>query len=518
MSGWDASSRPSWDPQSGPGENTQSFGIPDYPEDGGGFPSSPTPGTPPAIFLQDYDQNEIVQDDFGRTDFGRDHGRNGFAHSEPAQGDFARNGAGRDDLAWDDFGQQDGAGRGYGRDEDFGRGSQGQRGPAQQDYPRQDYQWDGSQRQGPQWDDGQRQAPGRGQASGDYPADFQDPRGPADPDYAARLDPALRDFFAAQPDNQEYAQPGFGQQRPAPRAYQGQGPARGPVAPGGAPNGQGGQFGPGTANGYRQPGGQPAGFRQPQRSDWDSAAPRPGSRSARHVEARNAGRKGNGGRPTASIVITVVVVLIMAAVGGYLLLRGKPAKPPARNVPASSTPSSSAPAAKSTGASKGGGSTAKAAYILKTPATAGGYAKLASVPTAVKTAAGTTAAAIKGAATKDGGKVAGQVTAVYAMSAGQVLAFTGFTGTFNPTKVMASLASLGTAAHPATAGPHGGMLDCATAPGTPAGTICVWVTTTTMGVTEFFSSTGPEVVTQQSKAATDALKFRDDVEVPKTRA
>ncbi len=117
---------------------------------------------------------------------------------------------------------------------------------------------------------------------------------------------------------------------------------------------------------------------------------------------------------------------------------------------------------------------------------------------------------------KDGGKVAGQVTAGYQLSGGQVLAFTGFTGTFNPAKVMASVAALGTNSQTAAAGPHGGKLACYGAPGTPKGTVCVWVTTTTMGVTEFFGSDGPEVVTDQSKAAADAVKLRSDVEVSKS--
>jgi hypothetical protein len=127
-----------------------------------------------------------------------------------------------------------------------------------------------------------------------------------------------------------------------------------------------------------------------------------------------------------------------------------------------------------------------------------------------------TATAIHDAAVKDGGKVTSDVTAAYQLSSGQVLAFTGYAGTFNPAKVIASLATLGTGEHTQKAGPHGGSLACFTAPGTNPGTVCVWVTTTTMGITEFFASSDlPEVVLHQSKAAADTVNLRAGVEVAK---
>jgi hypothetical protein len=108
------------------------------------------------------------------------------------------------------------------------------------------------------------------------------------------------------------------------------------------------------------------------------------------------------------------------------------------------------------------------------------------------------------------------VTAAYQLSGGQVMTFVGYQGSFDPAKVMANLATLGTHGEPYDAGPHGGKLACATAPGTPSGTVCVWVTATTLGITEFFSSVGPEVVTIQSKAATDTVRLREGVEVVKS--
>jgi hypothetical protein len=43
----------------------------------------------------------------------------------------------------------------------------------------------------------------------------------------------------------------------------------------------------------------------------------------------------------------------------------------------------------------------------------------------------------------------------------------------------------------------------------------VWASSTTLGVTEFFSATGPEALTaSQDKGATDTVNMRADVEAP----
>ena len=50
----------------------------------------------------------------------------------------------------------------------------------------------------------------------------------------------------------------------------------------------------------------------------------------------------------------------------------------------------------------------------------------------------------------------------------------------------------------------------------PSGAVCVWSTGSTLGITEFFSSTGPEALTaSQAKGAADALKLRNGVEAKK---
>jgi hypothetical protein len=206
-----------------------------------------------------------------------------------------------------------------------------------------------------------------------------------------------------------------------------------------------------------------------------------------------------------------VVVVIGIGVGAYMLMNRGNSTPPSTGDSPTATPTPSPTATKSPPALQA----KTVAYTLTTPATAGGYPKLAAIPSAVRAAASPVAQGVENAAKQGGGKVTGQVAAAYQLSSGQVLAFTGFKGTFSPAKVMTSLAALGTGSHTGTAGPHGGMLACGTAPGSPSGTVCVWVTTTTLGITEFFSSTGPEVVTDHAKATDDTLNFRNSVERPK---
>ncbi len=107
-------------------------------------------------------------------------------------------------------------------------------------------------------------------------------------------------------------------------------------------------------------------------------------------------------------------------------------------------------------------------------------------------------------------------SAAYQLPLGQVITFVGYQGTFTPAKVATILATLGSDPHTYPAGPNGGMLGCANTPATAtvtSGAVCVWATTSTLGVTEFFSSTGPEALTtSQSKGADDTVKLRADVE------
>lgn len=508
MSGWDASSRPSWDPQGGAGENTQAFGTPEpaegtddrWPEPGampagsgytpehsrrpdgtqpsrrparhrpeepaadeGGFPSSASPGAPPPIFLQDYDQNDYAQGDFGLGDSAQ----GGFG----GQGEFGQNG----------FGQRD-----------FGQRDSGQRPPADyapQDFPGQDY--------APQ--DYSRERAPRDDARRGYPfTDHPDPHGQAaqqaqaqaqDQAYAARMDPALRDFFAPPPPRQDRPQ----------RPDRLEGPDRLD-----RPDWQDRQD---RAQGYGQRGASGYGG---QARSWDATSPRPGSRSARRQEQEE--ESGHHG-----LIIAIVVIVILAAAGGgyYLLTRHHAGSN--TQAPPASTPTTSASATQSAAA---GPPARTAGYTLTVPVTAGGYHALTSIPTAMQSTAGTTETAIAGTALRNGGgKVAGRgVATAYQLSGGQTMTYMGYQGTFNPDKVITNLAGLGSSMQTYNPGPHGGKFACATAPHAPgasSGTVCMWVTTTTFAVTEFFGSTGPEVVSHQSKAAADTLNVRNSVEVPK---
>lgn len=209
-----------------------------------------------------------------------------------------------------------------------------------------------------------------------------------------------------------------------------------------------------------------------------------------------------------------LAVIALIAVGAEFVLGGK------RNNSAatSNTPkATSTSAGASTSASPKASTARKAAaakktgYLLTTPATAGGYPLLTQAPAYVQSAAGATAQTIRGSVVSGGGKISSQVFAAYQLDQGQVMSFTGYRGTFSPAKV---IAGLGTSAQTYPAGTDGGNLACFTAPGSQPGTVCVWATTTTVGITEFFSSIAPETVTVQSKAASDTVNVRDSVEHP----
>jgi hypothetical protein len=215
------------------------------------------------------------------------------------------------------------------------------------------------------------------------------------------------------------------------------------------------------------------------------------------------------------IAVGLVVVLAIAA-GAYLVLRKHGTTPPASLSPTTAaprtTPSASHPASgQATQPATG------TAYTLSTPATAGGYPKLATASSTVTSTATATAQSVREQAVNSGGKVTGQVSGYYQLSSGQVMSFAGYKGTFNPAKVLASLGQVGQGGQTYQPGAHGGDLACIPSAGTPGGTVCVWVTTTTLGVTEFFASTGaPENVTDQAKAAQDTVNFRADAEAAKS--
>jgi hypothetical protein len=585
MSGWDASSRPTWDPQGGADEAT-SVGIPGFADSvGDRWPeasatrangASGAPGTPPDIFLQAYDspdngrRPEHSKQERPANGYGRGAGRRS-RQAQPRQ-DYSSQ-----DFPAQDFPSQDFPAQGYASREFPTQGYPTQGYPSQdfpsqdrpaQDRPTQDrlrygptrgrrdypdttqdseradrgFQDRGFQDPGfqdPGFQDGGFQDRGfqdRGFQDRGYPGFPDEPR--ADRDSAARMDPALRDFFAPQPGP---ARPD-GAQRYGGRGAAGQGtgfgtgplPVQGPGGQGPGAQGPGGQGpgGQGPGPGYRParrpapPQGPGAPQSRPGRTgltgpmdglsgDWDDESRRPAAPRPPRRQDNQPRRKGNQpqrrGSMTVSVVIGVIVVLVIAIVA-VLVLRHK-SSPPAASGGGSRPTTSATPKTTASAAVRGDASNA---YVLTTPATAGGYKQATTaVPTAVQTDAGTTAQAVKADAVSASAKITKQVSAYYQLDSGQVLSFAGFEGTFNPAKVVAKLASLGTEVTAQAAGAHGGKLTCFTE-STQNGTVCVWVTTTTMGVTEFFSSSGPEVVTHQAKAASDTVKLRDGLEAPKS--
>jgi hypothetical protein len=512
MSGWNAS-RPTWDPEGGVGDST---------------PGSPAP------------------EDHGRPGNGRHH------YGQPGQqaqsGQSGQSGqAGFPGYDPEDLWPQDqggGYGNGNGANGQHAYGAETPLGFPQEDHPQEGYPpADHGQpsQQFEQRDHAQPGQPGRHASRGGTDQEY------AAQEYAARMDPALQDFFVPQPSRPGFAPPGQ-QPAPAPQApqapqpgYSGQ-PAPGlppqtpltpqaplpPLAP--QPGGQPRRpTGPHRSLHAPQPSQAPWASQPPQARSappwatepgqagqadpWDTPAPRPGSRSASRADRDGRGTHGSqrgGGRTKAGIAIGLVVVLAIA-VGAFLVLR-KHGATPTSSTPPRTTPSASHPAS--------GGATQPAAgtaYTLRTPATAGGYPKLTTAPSSVTRTATATAQSVREQAVTSGGKVTTSVAGYYQLSSGQVMSFTGYEGTFDPAKVLASLGRVGQGGQAYSAGAHGGDLACIPSAGTPGGTMCVWVTTTTLGVTEFFASTGaPETVTNQSKAAQDTVKFRADVEAAKS--
>jgi hypothetical protein len=212
-----------------------------------------------------------------------------------------------------------------------------------------------------------------------------------------------------------------------------------------------------------------------------------------------------------AVIIVVAVVLVTHKSGG--------STPTAGNTPAGGT--ATTPAAKPS-ASKGSGTGTKtsggtgattAAYTLSTPTKAGGY-PMGQDPQFLATATATAKQVSQAVTSGGGGTVKGNpVSAAYQLPASQVITFVGYKGTFTPAKVATILASLGSNPHSYSPGPNGGILGCANTTTAPSGAVCVWATSTTLGITEFFTATGPETLNAaQSKGATDTLKLRADVE------
>ena len=271
----------------------------------------------------------------------------------------------------------------------------------------------------------------------------------------------------------------------------------------------------------------------------ESETQQPERVTARHRRAPSPPRRG-------SVLVVALVAAAVIASGVILLTRqsgqsgvadangGRPsatrlasAAPRSRATSRASSavsPSVSPSAAASSAASSAAGSAA--GYVLSAPGTAGGY-PAGNDPQFIGLAAPNAQTISSSVAGADAGSIAsGPVSAPYELPiGGQVLAYFGYQGTFTPARVMAMLSTLGTDQHDYPAGSHGGELNCFNLfgnddpadPETESATICVWATTSTLGVTEFFSSSGPEVLTSsQGAGAAIVEKLRSGVETAKS--
>jgi hypothetical protein len=277
-----------------------------------------------------------------------------------------------------------------------------------------------------------------------------------------------------------------------PVGYQAPGPQRGPDGPGSrGGTGSGGDFG--------------------SRDGFDS-------------------RESSGGRASRILAVGAVVVVVVA-VGAYLLLHKTHGSNTANGATptitaTSSTIPTSTPTAKAKSKAKAsvnspasGGATTDG-YVLSTPSVAGAY-PIGSDPPFLATATAIAATIEQSAVSGSGGTVTGKpVSASYTLPDAQTIEFVGYQGTFNPKTVMTNLKAFGTTEATYSAGPHGGEMACANVPATAtaaSGGVCVWVTATTLGVTEFFTASGPEVLTvAQSKGAQDTVALRSSVETRKS--
>lgn len=250
---------------------------------------------------------------------------------------------------------------------------------------------------------------------------------------------------------------------------------------------------------------------------------------------------GRGGRPSWSpapsaetsrgVALVGVIVGLVASVGiawGAVQLThvtwGEPPAAPPTPTPTVSPNATSAsltptvtPPANPTASASGSAGTATA-YVLTTPATAGGYTRTTPMSASIQEIGTARATALMQAVEKAGGKATGNVSGEYLIVGDQSIGYAGFTGTFSPNAVITAFGTLATGLASQPAGQHGGLLSCgtvtATSPASSTGTACVWATPTTVGMAEFFSGGALEQVTM-SRAGQDTANFRSGVETLK---
>jgi hypothetical protein len=247
-----------------------------------------------------------------------------------------------------------------------------------------------------------------------------------------------------------------------------------------------------------------------------------GGRQGRYVEPPRKGRR------TVVLVSVVAGLAVSAAIvaGAVQLTHVSWGTATVAATQATVTLPTSAPAATPSAspvpsASQSGGTAADTtAYALGLPASAGGYTLTTPMSSAIQAVGSGGATALMTAVKAAGGKPASDVSGEYFISGDQALGYAGYTGTFTPAAVLSAFRAGASDVTTEPAGPHGGDLACgevtaSAASGTASpGTACVWATTTTVGMVEFFGGAALETV-PHAKAGADTLKFRDDVETLK---
>ena len=102
-------------------------------------------------------------------------------------------------------------------------------------------------------------------------------------------------------------------------------------------------------------------------------------------------------------------------------------------------------------------------------------------------------------------------TTSLASSSYKGLVFVGYDGTFNPTNLINLVQKNLKSSRAVNAGPHGGKMVCGyNTSNNSVASECVWATTTTFGIVEYFNHGAPAKVPGAPKLA---LKVRDAVEV-----
>jgi len=247
-----------------------------------------------------------------------------------------------------------------------------------------------------------------------------------------------------------------------------------------------------------------------------------GGRQGRYAEPQRAGNR--------SVALAAAVAGLAASVGivagAVQLTHVSWGTAPSADTQAAATLPASVPAAtpaaspvpSATQSSTGTEETT--AYVLGVPASAGGYKLTTPMSSAIQAGGSAGSSALMTAVKAAGGKPAGDVSGEYFISGDQALGYAGYTGTFSPAAVLSAFQAGASSVTTEPAGPHGGELACGEVSATAAsgaaspGTACVWATTTTVGMVEFFGGSELETV-PHAKAGADTLKFRDDVETLK---